>query len=77
METSLKYLHRENLGFVVVIGEMKVCTCVWLMYMKTSSHDCFKMRHSQSHKMSLETLCNEMDNVRKLTTVPIYGANMR
>lgn len=69
-ETSLRYLQRENSGFIVVIREYKICTCVWLMLIKTLSHGCFEMKHSQSHKTSLETLCNKIDNVIKLTTVP-------
>lgn len=64
IEISLKYLHREK-----CIGKRR-SACVAFLCVKTSSHGCFKMRHSQNHKTSLETLCNEIDNVGKLTTVP-------
>ena len=53
----------------MVIREKKVCICLWLIWIKTLSHGCFKMRCGQSHKTSSETLCNDIDNACKLTTV--------
>ena len=44
IETSLKYLHRENSCSIVVIREKKVFACIGLMSVKASSHGCFKMR---------------------------------
>ena len=69
IKTSLKYLRKENLCFLMVIREKKVCICLWLIWIKTFSHDCFKMRCGQGHETSSETLCNDIDNACKLTTV--------